>query len=157
MKLCLAAALAPVEESQFSLTIISPFSFKDRIRNTKRQTFNERPDNFLPFTELKERFDVKTNFLVYHGVVSCIKLLRNTIENQNEANSTFVENFIKAPKALRLAYKKLVSAKKSCPKKSQEKWSADCSLQCSKTVDWEMAYKLPFYSTKATKLIIFSI
>ena len=29
------------------------------------------------------------------------------------------------------------------------------SLQCSKTIDWEMAYKLPFYRTKATKLIIF--
>ena len=98
---------------------------------------------------------MKTNFLVYHGLVSCIKLLRNTIENKNEANSTFVEKFVKAPKFNRLAYKKLVSAKKSCPTKSQEKWSAYCSLQCSKTIDWEMAYKLPFYSTKATKLIIF--
>ena len=39
-------------------------------------------DNFLSFTELKERFDVKTNFLVYHGLVSCIKLLRNAIENR---------------------------------------------------------------------------
>ena len=116
------------------------------------------PDNFPSFTELQKRFDVKTNFLVYHGLVSCIKLLRNAVENQNEANrnfSPFVENVIKAPKSNRLAYKKLVSAKKSCPTKSQEKWSADCSLQCSKTIDLEMVYKLPFYSTKATKLIIF--
>ena len=114
--------------------------------------------NFLSFTELKERFDVKTNFLVYHGLASCMKLLRNAIENQNETSkifSPFVENFIKAPKSNRLAYKKLVSAKQSSPWKSQEKWSADCNLQCSKTIDWEMAYKLPFYSTKATKLIIF--
>ena len=114
--------------------------------------------NFLSFTELKGRFDVKTNFLAYHGLVSCIKLLRNAIENQNETNkifSTFVEDFIKAPKSNRLAYKKLVSAKQSSPRKSQEKRSADCNLQCSKTIDWEMACKLPFYSTKATKLIIF--
>ena len=62
---------------------------------------------------------------------------------------------MKAPKSNRLAYKKLVSAKQSSPRRSQEKWSADCNLQCSKTIDWEMAYKLPFYSTKATKLIIF--
>ena len=41
-------------------------------------------DNVLFFPEFKERFDVKTNFLVYHGMVSCIKLLRNAIENQNE-------------------------------------------------------------------------
>ena len=112
-------------------------------------------DNFLSFTELKERFDVKTNFLVYHGLVSCIKLLRNAIQNQNETNrtlSSFVENFIKAPKSNRLAYKKLVSAKQSSPRRSQQKWSADCNLQCSRAIDWEMAYKLPFYSTKATKL-----
>ena len=116
-------------------------------------------DNFLSFTELKERFDVKTNFLVYHGLVSCIKSLRNAIENENEKipgfSGLFVENFIKAPKPNRLAYKKLVSAKQSSPRKSQEKWSADCSLQCSETIDWEMAYKLPFCSTKDTKLIIF--
>ena len=97
--------------------------------------------NFLSFTELKENFDVKTNFLVYHGSESCIKLLRKAIQNQNETNrnfSTFVDNFIKAPKSNRLAYKKLVSAKRS----------ADCNLriQCSKTIDWEMAYKLPYYS-----------
>ena len=117
-------------------------------------------DNFLSFTELKERFDVKTNFPVYQGLVSCIKLLRTAIENQTEENrnfSTFVENFMKAPKSNRLVYKTLVSAKQSSSRKSQEKWSADCSLQCSKTIDWEMAYKLPFDSTKATKLIIFSL
>ena len=62
---------------------------------------------------------------------------------------------MKAPKSNRLVYKKLVSAKQSSPRKSQEKWSADCSLQCSKTINWEMAYKLPFESMKATKLIIF--
>ena len=37
--------------------------------------------NFLSFTELKGRFNVKTNFLVF---TVCIKLLRNAIENQNE-------------------------------------------------------------------------
>jgi len=90
--------------------------------------------NFLSFTELKEQFDVKTNFLVYHGLVSCIKLLTKAIQNQNETNrnfSTFVENFMKAPKSNRLAYKKLVSAKQSSPRRSQEKWSADCNLQRS--------------------------
>lgn len=115
-------------------------------------------DNLLSFTEFKERFDVKTNFLVYNGVVSCIRLLRNAIEDKNEKTrnfSTFVENFIKAPKPNRLAYEKLISAKQSSPRKSQEKWCVDCSLQCSKTIDWEMAYKLPFCSTKSTKLIIF--
>ena len=46
-------------------------------------------DSLLSFSEFKERVDVKTNFLVYHGVVSCIKLLRNATENQNENNRNF--------------------------------------------------------------------
>ena len=99
-------------------------------RNKKRQTLNERRTQFPIFTELKERFDVKTIFPVYHGLVSCIKLLRKAIQNHNETNrnfSTFVENFIKAPKSNGLAYKKLVSAKQSSPRRSQEKWRADCS------------------------------
>ena len=62
---------------------------------------------------------------------------------------------MKAPKSSRLVYKKLVRHKQSSPRKSQEKWSADCSLQCSKTIDLDMAYKLPFDSTKNTKLIFF--
>ena len=33
--------------------------------------------------------------------------------------STFIENFIKAPKTNRLAYKKLISTKQSSPGKSQ--------------------------------------
>ena len=73
-------------------------------------------DNFLSFTELKERFDVKTNFLVYHGLVSCIKLLRNAIENQTEENrnfSTLVENFMKAPKSKRQKDKKTKRQKAS--------------------------------------------
>ena len=117
-------------------------------------------DNMLSFNEFKERFDVKTNFLVYHGVVSCLKLLRKVTENQNEKQrnfSPFAENFIHTPKHNRLEYEKLVSAEQSSPRKSQEKWCVDCNLQCSKTIDWEMAYKLPFCSTKATKLIIFQL
>ena len=53
-------------------------------------------DNLLSFTEFRERFDVKTNFLVCHGVVSCIKLSRNVIENQNEKekNKTEISVFL---------------------------------------------------------------
>ena len=43
----------------------------------------------------------------------------------NRNFSTFVENFMKAPKSNRLVYKTLVSAKQSSPRKSQQKWSAD--------------------------------
>jgi len=81
-------------------------------------------DNLLSFTEFNERFHVETIFLVDHDVVSCIKLLSNVTKKQNEKQrnfSTFVENFMKAPKPNRLAYEKLVSAKQGSPTKSQEK------------------------------------
>ena len=45
-------------------------------------------DNLLSFTEFKEHFDVKTNFRVYHGVVSCTRLLTNAIEDKNEKKKT---------------------------------------------------------------------
>ena len=41
-------------------------------------------DNLLSFTEFKERFYVKKSVLFYHGVISCIKLLRNVTKNQTE-------------------------------------------------------------------------
>ena len=111
----------------------------------------------LSFTEFKEDFNAKTNFLVYHGLVTYIELsgMPQKTPKKPRNFSTFVENLIKAPKPNRLVCEKRDSAKQSSLSKSQEKWSADCSLQCFKTIDWEMAYKLPFCSTKATKLIIF--
>ena len=104
-------------------------------------------DKLLSFPEFKERFDVKANFLIYHGVVSCIKSLRKATKNQYANNrnfSTFVDNFTKVCKSNRLAYEKLVSAKQRSPIGSQEKWCVDCSLQGFKAIDWEMAYKLLF-------------
>ena len=50
-------------------------------------------DNLLSFTEFKEHFDVKTNFRVYHGVVSCTRLLTNAIEDKNEKKKQNFQNF----------------------------------------------------------------
>ena len=88
-----------------------------------------------------EVFQITSRFVLARKKIGVRCTLRNAIEKQNETNrnfSTFVENFIKAPKSNRLAYKELVSAKQSSPTKSQEKWTVDCSLHCFKTIDWEM-------------------
>ena len=37
---------------------------------------------FLSFSELKERFDIKPNFLAFYGVVLSIKTLRNVVKTQ---------------------------------------------------------------------------
>ena len=57
--------------------------FSKGIQN-RRQLIKDA-DNLLSFNEFKECFKFKTiNYPVYHSAVSCIKLLRNAIENQNE-------------------------------------------------------------------------
>ena len=38
---------------------------------------------FLSFTEFKERFDIKPNFLAFYGVVSSTKTLRNMVNPLN--------------------------------------------------------------------------
>ena len=45
-------------------------------------------DNLLSFTEFKERFYVKTNFLAYHGVVSCIRLLIKEYHRKQKCKKT---------------------------------------------------------------------
>ena len=37
---------------------------------------------FLSFTAFKERFDIKTNFLIFYGVVLSIKDLHNKVKTQ---------------------------------------------------------------------------
>ena len=94
------------------------------------------------FWKLNTSFLSETEYI--NQIKTTIEGVKGEYQNDKSVNASLL-----------WAYKKLVSTKKSCPTKSQEKWSADCSLQCSKTIDWEMAYKLPFSCTKATKLIIF--
>ena len=114
--------------------------------------------NFLTLSEFKQRFQIKTNFLAFHGVISGIKSLTKAKEDQilkNQNRNSFVDNFLKAKKPNRLAYKALVNTKQSNPSKSQEKWLIDCDIQRSETINWKAGYILPFRCTKVTKLIIF--
>ena len=79
-------------------------------------------DKFLSFLEFKERFDIKTNFLTYHGVVSCRKSLRNDTKGQyvkNQNLSTFVDNFTKVSKPKRMAYEKLSVLNKKALQKAK--------------------------------------
>ena len=107
-----------------------------------------------------ERLAWRSFFFIIRGcfLVSCIKSLRNDTKGQyvkSQNFSTFVDNFTNVSKPNGMAYKKLVNTKQKSPTKSQEKWCVDYSLERPEEIDWEMAYRLPFCSTKVTKLIMF--
>ena len=113
---------------------------------------------FLSFTEFKERFDIKTNFLTFYGVISSIKNLRNKVKTQPPPKGnyeSFIDVFLSVTKTNRMVYQKCVSSKQTSPSKTQNKWLTDCQITCSNSINWKVVYKLPFSSTKISKLIFF--
>ena len=58
---------------------------------------------------------------------------------------------IKAKKASRMAYDKLITEKSTAPTVSQQKWIEDFNLDQNK-ITWRTAYQLAHKITKSTKL-----
>ena len=114
---------------------------------------------FLSFTELKERFEIKTNFLTFDGVISSIKkTLRFKVKTQPPPNGNyerFIDVFLSVTKTNRMVYEKCVSSKQSSPSKTQNKWLTDCQITCFNSINWKVVYKLPFSCTQIPKLLIF--
>ena len=112
---------------------------------------------FLSFTEFKERFDIKTNFLTFYGVISSIKNLRNKVKTQPPPKGnyeSFIDVFLSVTKTNRMVYQKCFSSKQTNPNKTQ-KWLTDFQITCSNSIKWKVVYKLPFSYTKISKLIFF--
>ena len=128
-------------------------------KGTKNVRYLMRDESkFLSFTEFKERFDIKTNFLTFYGVISSIKNLRNKVKTQPPPKGnyeSFIDVFLSVTKTNRMVYQKCVSFKQTSPSKTQNKWLTDCQITCSDTINWKVVYKLPFSCTKISKLILF--
>ena len=63
---------------------------------------------FLSFTEFKERFDIKTNFLIFYGVISSIKDLQNKVKTQPPPKGNcepFIDVFLSVTKTNKMIYK----------------------------------------------------
>jgi len=117
-------------------------------------------NKFLSFTEFKERFDFKTNFLTFYGIISSIKSLQNKVKTQPPLKGnykSFIDVFLSVNKTNRLVYQKCVSSKQTSPSKTQNKWLTDCQITCFNSINWKVVYKLPFSYTKIPKLIIFEL
>lgn len=119
----------------------------------------ENETRFLSFSEFKERYNIKTNFLSFCGVISAIKhlviIFKKNASHENTNYESFLDKFLKAKNPNRAAYKKLVEKKQKQPVNSQTKWSVDCMIEENETIDWKTAYKLPFQCTKISKLLVF--
>ena len=115
--------------------------------------------HFLSFEDFTERFNIKTNFLTFQGVISAIEVLwKNNEENLHNITTnypTFTDIFLKARQPNRLAYETLAGKKQKKPVEAQRKWIADCRVETQENIDWDTVYRSPFLCTKISKLIVF--
>ena len=115
--------------------------------------------HFLSFEDFTERFNIKTNFLTFQGVISAIKALwksnEENLHNITTNYQTFIDTFLKARQPNRLAYKTLVGKKQKNPVEAQRKWIADCRVETQENIDWDTVYRSSFLCTKISKLIVF--
>lgn len=70
-------------------------------------------NSFLSFSDFKELYDIKTNFLTFQGISSAVKALQKSNEaNFNSCNTAYettFDTFLKTTKPKRLTYKILTS------------------------------------------------
>ena len=113
----------------------------------------------MVFSRNTERYNIKTNFLYFCGVISAAKHLVITFNKNASQESinyeSFLDTFLKAKNANKIVYRKLIEKKRKQPVNSQTKWSADWMLEINEPIDWKAAYRLPFECTKISKLHVF--
>ena len=93
----------------------------------------ENETRFLSFSEFKERYNIKVNFLSFCGVISAVKYLVVTFNKNASQESinyeSFLDTFLKAKNTNKVVYRKLIEKKRKQPVNSQMKWSADCMIE----------------------------
>ena len=117
-------------------------------------------NSFLSLADFRERFDIKTNVVTFHGIISVLKVQRELLRKKDKVpgsrvNGSFAEKLLKAKKPNIIVYDKFIALKQIFPRRSQNKWITEGNLECSDSINCKAVYKLPFCCTKASKLIIF--
>ena len=117
-------------------------------------------DNFLNFNEFQIKFNLKACPLKYYGLLSLLKSLWSTCQNNSNNNSvyeSFSSKILKPLSGSRLIYKKLLSSKCITPP-SQNKWLKDLTDKRNhEHIKWHETYQLASKHTKSTKLIDFQV
>ena len=121
----------------------------------------ENETRFLSFSEFKERYNVKTNFLSFCGVISAIKHLvitfKKNASHENTNYESFLDKFLKAKNPNRAAYKKLVEKKQKQPVNSQTKWSVDCMIEEMKLLTGRLLTSYLFNVRKYQNFLFFNL
>ena len=94
------------------------------IQNIGHLMGNVRLDFYRSFSEFKERYNIKTNFLSFCGVISAIKHLVMTFNQNVSQENTKLWKFswyvLKAKNPNRIAYRKFIEKKKKKKKKKKK-------------------------------------
>ena len=102
--------------------------------------------HFLSFEDFKERFNIRTNFLTFQGVISAMKdLWKSNEENLHDITTnyqTFTDTFLKAGLPNSLAYKILAGKQQKKPVEAQLK-KMDCGLQSRNPRKHWLGHSLP--------------
>ena len=105
-------------------------------------------NTYLSLQELKDRFNIQTNFLTFRSLISAVKALEKTnkdrLLDRNTKFESFLERFLKSNKPNRVVYEKLIVLKQQPPYRSQNKWCVDCEVENMETIDWKSVYQLSF-------------
>ena len=160
---CITSASQFSEQSLWYNSLIrindNPIFYKEWYRKgiIKVKHLKNRDKNSLTLAEFQNKYNIKVQPLVYCGIISALKTLWKTFnltDRSNESNGyeNYSTKLIKAKKASRMAYDKLIITEKStAPTVSQQKWIEDCNLDQNK-ITWSTAYQLAHKITKSTKL-----
>ena len=79
-------------------------------------------NSFLSLADFRERFDIKTNFITFHGIVSVLKAQRELLRKKDKVlpdsrfNGSFTEKFLRAKKPNKIVYDKLIALKQIFPR-----------------------------------------
>ena len=76
-------------------------------------------NTYLSLQELKDRFNIQTNFLTFRSLISAVKALEKTnkdrLLDRNTKFESFLERFLKSNKPNRVVYEKLIVFKAATP------------------------------------------
>ena len=123
-----------------------------------KHIIKEKPNNFLSPSEFERKFDSKVCSLTLYGVISSLQNLWKKQTSPNLLpgmdNDSLISAMLKSKKPGKLAYEKLVEAKRAPKIPSQEKWSK--VFPDAQGLNWRNAYMNAVKCTKSTKLIEFN-
>ena len=108
---------------------------------------------FMTMDEFIQKYQIKTNFLEYHGVLAAVQdAKQRSSTNNNNTSAKTLSELLKCKTFSREVYKISISAIETVPYKSQNKWTVVCDKYNGTDITWQKAYMIPYLCTRDSKL-----